>query len=155
MRKCLFALFIIVSVLVALTAGLAGGRLSMNNSPQWGNQKQSALIIPQGGYITLQADGMDTYSLEKAVLSTNETGTWKNETTSALLWTQSAVFGFDNFGTATYKDGVLYAPSKGDNKLYAVNATNGAIIWNTTVRQCDGSPCIDGDVVYVGECMGV
>ena len=97
---------------------------------------------------------MDTSSLEMAVLSTNETGTWENETTSALLWNQSAVFGFDNFGTATYEDGVLYSPSKGDNNLYAVNATNGAIIWNTTVRQCDGSPCIDGDVVYVGECMG-
>jgi outer membrane protein assembly factor BamB len=155
LRKFLFALFIVVSVLVALIAGLAVGHLSTNNTPQWRDQKQSALIIQQGGYITLQADGMDTYSLEKAVLSTNETGTWKNETTSALLWTQSAVFGFDNFGTATYKDGVLYAPSKGDNNVYAVNATNGAIIWNTTVRQCDGSPCIDGDVVYVGECMGV
>ncbi|MGB8779572.1 MAG: PQQ-binding-like beta-propeller repeat protein [Candidatus Bathyarchaeia archaeon] len=126
----------------------------MNNSPQWRNQQQGALIIPQGGYVTLQADGMDTSSLQKAVLSTNETGTWRNETTSALLWVQNTVFGFDNFGTATYMDGVLYAPSKGDNKLYAVNATNGAIIWNTTVRQCDGSPCIDGDVVYVGECMG-
>jgi outer membrane protein assembly factor BamB len=97
---------------------------------------------------------MDTSSLQKAVLSTNETGTWRNETTSALLWVQNAVFGFDNFGTATYEDGVLYAPSKGDNKLYAVNATNGDIIWNTTVRQCDGSPCIDGNFVYVGECIG-
>ena len=156
MRKCLFALFSIISVLVVvLAAGLVKGCLSMNNSPQWRNQQQGALIIPQGGYVTLQADGMDTSSLQKAVLSTNETGTWRNETTSALLWVQNAVFGFDNFGTATYKDGVLYAPSKGDNKLYAVNATNGAIIWNTTVRQCDGSPCIDGDVVYVGECMGV
>jgi outer membrane protein assembly factor BamB len=158
--KCFLALFILVSVLVSITAGLAGGQQGVSNSPQWRNQKQSALTIPQGGYITLQADGMDTYSIEKAVLSTNETGTWKNETTSALLWTQNAVFGFDNFGTATYKDGVLYAPCKGDvhapsNKLYAVNATNGAIIWNATVRQCDGSPCIDGDIVYVGECMGV
>jgi outer membrane protein assembly factor BamB len=156
LRKCLFALFGMISVLfVPLTGGLVGGRLSVSDTPQWRNQQQDALTIPQGGYITLQTDGMDTYSLEKAVLSTNETGTWENETTSALLWEQSAVFGFDNFGTATYKDGVLYAPSKGDNNLYAVNATNGAIIWNTTVRQCDGSPCIDGDVVYVGECMGV
>ncbi|MGA3191658.1 MAG: PQQ-binding-like beta-propeller repeat protein [Candidatus Bathyarchaeia archaeon] len=156
MRKCLLALFSIISVLVVvLAAGLVKGRLSTNNSPQWRKQQQGALIVPQGGYVTLQADGMDTSSLQKAVLSTNETGTWRNETTSALLWVQNAVFGFDNFGTATYKDGVLYAPSKGDNKLYAVNATNGDIIWNTTVRQCDGSPCIDGDVVYVGECMEV
>jgi len=98
---------------------------------------------------------MATSSLQKAVLSINETGTWENETTTALLWNQSTVNGFDNFGTATYEGGVLYAPSKGDNNLYAVNASNGGIIWNTTVRQCDGSPCVDGDVVYVGECMGV
>jgi outer membrane protein assembly factor BamB len=112
-------------------------------------------VIPQGGYIGLHADGSDAFSLHQAVLSTNETGTWKNETTSAFLWVQDAAYGFDNFGTATYEDGVLYAPSKGDDMLYAVNASNGAVIWNTTVRQCDGSPCIDGDVVYVGECMGV
>ena len=142
-------------LVVVMAAGLVKGRVSTNNSPQWRNQQQGALIVPQGGYVTLHADGMDTSSLQKAVLSTNETGTWRNETTSALLWVQNAVFGFDNFGTATYKDGVLYAPSKGDNKLYAVNATDDGIIWNTTVRQCDGSPCIDGDVVYVGECMGV
>jgi outer membrane protein assembly factor BamB len=142
-------------LVVILAAGLVKGNLTINNSPQWRNQQQGALIIPQGGYVTLQADGMDTSSLQKAVLSTNETGTWENETTTALLWNQSSVNGFDNFGTATYEGGVLYAPSKGDNNLYAVNASNGAIIWNTTVRQCDGSPCIDCDVVYVGECMGV
>jgi outer membrane protein assembly factor BamB len=142
-------------LVVILAAGLVRGCLSVNNSPQWRNQQQGALIIPQGGYVTLQADGMDTSSLQEAVLSTNETGTWENDTTTALLWNQSTVNGFDNFGTATYEGGVLYAPSKGDNNLYAVNASNGAIMWNTTVRQCDGSPCIDGDVVYVGECMGV
>jgi outer membrane protein assembly factor BamB len=131
------------------------GFIHLTVVPQWRNQKQTASSIPQGGYITLQADGLDAFSLHEAVLSTNETGTWMNETTSALLWMQGAVFGFDNFGTATYRDGVLYAPSKGDDKLYAVNASNGVIIWNTTVRQCDGSPCIDGDIVYVGECMGV
>jgi outer membrane protein assembly factor BamB len=125
------------------------------DTPQWRQQKQEAIMIPQGGYVDLQADGLDVSSLHQALLSTNETGTWENETASALMWNQDAVFGFDNFGTATYRDGVLYAPSKGDDNLYAVNASNGAIIWNTTVRQCDSSPCVDGDVVYVGECMGV
>ena len=122
--------------------------------PQWRNQKQSALVIPQGGYISLQAEGMDAISLTKAVLSTNETGVWRNETEYAELWRQEAVYGFDNFGTATYKDGVLYAPSKGDNNVYAINASNGDKIWNRTVRQCDASPYIDGDVIYVGECSG-
>lgn len=72
----------------------------------------------------------------------------------APLWKQDTVHGFDNFGTATYQDGVLYAPSKGDNRVYALNASNGQIIWSSNVRQCDASPCIDGNVVYVGECSG-
>lgn len=72
----------------------------------------------------------------------------------AFLWRQESVFGFDNFGTATCQGGVLYAPSKGDNKLYALNASNGYIIWSRQVRQCDGSPYIDTDLIYVGECSG-
>jgi len=150
-KKPLSILFCIIPLLVAV---YAHGSLIQNASPQWRNQKQSALVIPQGGYISLQAEGMDVVSLRKAVLSTNETGVWKNETEYAFLWRQDAVWGFDNFGTATYKDGVLYAPSKGDNNVYAINASNGDIIWNRTVRQCDASPCIDGDVIYVGECCG-
>ena len=125
--------------------------------PDWRNQKQSALVIPQGSYISLQAEGMDNVSLHKAVLSTNETGTWRNETEYAFLWKQEAVWGMDNFGTATYEDGILYAPSKGevslsDDNVYAINASNVDIIWNKTVIFCDASPCIDGDVIYVGEC---
>lgn len=120
--------------------------------PQWRNQKQSDAVIPRSGYISLQAEAIDSVSLYKAVLSTNETGVWRNETEYALLWTQPAVCGFDNFGTATYEGDILYAPSKADNKVYAINASNGDIIWNSTVRQCDASPCIDNDVLYVGEC---
>jgi len=71
-----------------------------------------------------------------------------------LLWKQESVYGFDNFGTATYKDGVLYAPSKGNNNVYALNASTGGIIWVQEVRQCDASPCIDSDIIYVGECSG-
>ena len=125
-----------------------------DSPPEWRNQRQNASVIPQGGYISLEAEGLDETLLSHAMLSTNETGAWKNETTYAFLWRQEAVFGFDNFGTATYKDGVLYAPSKGNNQVYAVNASNGEIIWNVTVRQCDASPTIDGDVIYVGECCG-
>jgi len=74
--------------------------------------------------------------------------------TKAFLWRQTNVYGLDNFGTATYKDGVAYAPSKGNNKLYAVNATDGSPIWFCQVRQCDASPYIDAYAVYVGECSG-
>lgn len=71
-----------------------------------------------------------------------------------LLWRQEGVYGLDNFGTATFKDGVLYAPSKGDNEVYALDASTGRIIWVHAVRQCDGSPYIDSDAIYVGECSG-
>jgi outer membrane protein assembly factor BamB len=127
--------------------------------PQLRNQKQSKEFISQGEYVSLQAEAEDSVSLSEAVLSANETGVWKNLAEHALLWKQDKVYGFDNFGTATYEDGILYAPSKGnhvsDGKVYAINASNGNIIWNASVRQCDASPCIDGDVIYVGECCSV
>jgi outer membrane protein assembly factor BamB len=133
--------------------------LDGDTPPQWKNQMQSASRIPNGGSIVLQADAMDVESLRQALLSTNETGTWRNLTECSFMWQQEAVYGYDNFGTATYENGVLYAPSKGDHvsdgKVYALNASNGNIIWNATVRQCDASPCIDGDVIYVGECFSV
>jgi outer membrane protein assembly factor BamB len=158
-KKSLPILSIVMIILLVLGYVTRCLVLGEDASPQWRNQKQSALVIPQGGYISLQAEGMDNVSLRKAVLSTNETGVWRNETEYAELWRQEAVYGFDNFGTATYMDGVLYAPSKGnfpnpDNNVYAVNASNGDIIWNRTVRQCDASPYIDGDVIYVCECSG-
>lgn len=126
--------------------------LADTTPPQWRNQKQSKELISQGEYVSLQAEGKDSVSLHKTVLSTNETGVWKNLTEHAFLWKQDRVSGFDNFGTATYEDGILYAPSKADARAYAINASNGDVIWNSTVRECDASPRIDGDVVYVGEC---
>ena len=129
-------------------------RIEDTTAPQWRNQKQSDVTIPCGGHVLLQAEAMDSVSLHKAVLSTNETGVWRNETEHAFLWMQPAVCGFDNFGTATYEDDIVYAPSKADNKVYAINASNGDIIWDSTVRQCDASPCIDDNVLYVGECSG-
>jgi len=124
-----------------------------HSSPLWRNQQESASQITRDQYITLQADGMDA-SLSEAILSTNETGAWRNETETAFLWKQEAVFGFDNFGTATYKDSVLYAPSKGNNRVYAVNASDGTVIWSEPVRQLDASPYIEEDVIYIGECIG-
>lgn len=154
-KKLHSTLFIIITFILTIVYLHSNHVLCPNaDAPQWRNQKQSALAISSGECISLQAEGMDTISLSKAVLSTNETGGWKNETEHAALWRQDAIYGFDNFGTATYKDCVLYAPSKGDNNVYAINASNGDIIWNKTVRQCDASPCIDGDIIYVGECSG-
>jgi outer membrane protein assembly factor BamB len=120
---------------------------------------QSASRISVGGSVVLQAEAKDTESLRWAVLSTNESGTWRNLTENSFLWKQEHVFGYDNFGTATYENGVLYAPSKGDHvsdgKVYALSASDGSIIWNAPVRQCDASPCVYEDVIYVGECFSV
>jgi len=151
MRKYLLVLLVVISLLIA---AIIYGFSRVDVSLQWRNQAQDASTISQGSYISLQAEGMDAHFLNLAILSTNETGEWKNETDHAFLWSQPCVHGFDNFGTATYKDGILYAPSKAEDKVCAVNALDGNIIWNKTVRQCDASPCIDGDVIYVGECIG-
>jgi outer membrane protein assembly factor BamB len=75
----------------------------------------------------------------------------RNENEYALLWKQPAVSGQDNWGTATYQDGVLYTVSKSYSLVYAINASNGDIIWKTVVKWSGTSPCIDGDVIYVGE----
>jgi outer membrane protein assembly factor BamB len=95
--------------------------------------------------------------LSLIIIIVSAVATWHFLLTSSnrpFLWKQESVFGFDNFGTSTYKDNVLYAPSKGNNKVYAINASNGGVIWSQEVRQCDGSPYIDTDVIYVGECSG-
>ncbi len=151
MRRYLLVSLVVISLLIS---AVIYGFFRADVSPQWRNQTQDSSLISQGSYISLQAEGMDDHSLNLAVLSTNETGEWKNETDHAFLWSQPYVHGFDNFGTATYKDGTMYAPSKADDKVYAINAANGNIIWNRTIRQCDASPCIDGGVIYVGECNG-
>jgi hypothetical protein len=91
-RSFMFFALMFVSIVGLLVAGAEFG-LVTGGAPQWRMQRQDALIIPQGGYIGLQADGLDASSLHQAVLSTNETGTWENETASAFMWSQSAVNG--------------------------------------------------------------
>jgi hypothetical protein len=108
MRKCFVMLAAVIFLsIVGLYATNTRVLGYTGDIPQWRQQRQEAIVIPQGGYVGLQADGLDVSSLHQALLSTNETGTWENETISALLWIQDAVSGFDNFGTATYKEGVL------------------------------------------------
>jgi outer membrane protein assembly factor BamB len=80
--------------------------------------------------------------------------TQQDSNAKAFSWKQSHVNGFDNFGTATYQDGLLFAPSKGNDQVFALDASNGAVIWQSSVRQCDASPCIDYDRIYVCECFG-
>jgi outer membrane protein assembly factor BamB len=151
---------LIISILT-LTLYFSHGRfyLAAGSSPQWRNQAQDSSVIPEGGCISLQAEGFDSGSLNRAVLATNETGAWRNETEHTFMWAQPAVYGFDNFGTATYENGILYAPSKSNHvaegRVFAINASDGNLIWNVTARMVDGSPCIDGDVIYIGEGFSV
>ena len=50
----------------------------------------------------------------------------------------------------TVVDGIVYVGS-GDSKVYALNAANGAQIWNyTTGGYVGSSPDVVGSVVYVG-----
>jgi len=158
-RKIVLLAFLLVPSFLFISGGILPVTSNGDSSPRWRNQTQSASTILKGGCISLQAEGLDAVSLSKAVLSTNETGAWRNMTEYSFLWKQEAVYGFDNFGTATYEDGVLYAPSKGnhvsDGKVYALNASDGSIIWSVTARMVDGSPCIDDDVIYVGEGFSV
>jgi len=158
-RKIVLPAYVLILSLMLLVGEVPLSKTGGDAPPKWRNQAQSSSTNIKGGYISLQAEGLDDVSLRKAVLSTNETGTWRNITDYSFLWKQEAVYGFDDFGTATYKDGVLYAPSKADHvsdgRVYAISASNGNIIWKINVRQCDGSPCIDGDVIYVGECFSI
>lgn len=158
--KVVFRTVLTLLLTISLIAIRFYGFASEMIPPEWRNQEQNKENILPGEYVVLQAEAKDSVSLYKAVLSTNETGVWKNLTASAFLWRQDKVFGWDNFGTATYEDGVLYAPSKSneisDGKVYAINGSNGNIIWSTmTVRGCDASPYIDDYVVYVAEGFSV
>jgi outer membrane protein assembly factor BamB len=157
-----FCSLLSLSLFLASFVSPVGGDLLYQNgdsSPLWRCQKQSSLIIPRSGYVALQAEVMDAVPLSQAVLSTNETGIWRNQTEYTYLWRQDLVSGFDNFGTATYEDGVLYAPSKGnhvaDGHVFAVNASDGGKIWSFSARMVDGSPSIDDYAIYFGEGFSV
>ena len=48
--------------------------------PEWCNQSSNVSSIPNGGTIELSAQGIADVGLEKAILCTDETGTWENIT---------------------------------------------------------------------------
>jgi hypothetical protein len=56
--------------------------------PEWSNQQQSKSYVKPGDSVVLSAKGKDDYGLSYAVLSTNETGTWKNITWFDTSWAQ-------------------------------------------------------------------
>jgi len=50
------------------------------NPPAWQSQSSNVSSIPNGGAIELRAQGIADVGLEKAILCTDETGTWENIT---------------------------------------------------------------------------
>ncbi len=72
------------------------------------------------------------------------------------LWNYTGCNGTEYGSSPTVVDGVLYAGcvgSLGGNKIFAMNATNGLSIWNSTIATAgvwDSSPVIYGDKLYVG-----
>ena len=54
--------------------------LNVDLVPSYRNARQNATVVDQDGTLNLYAEGYDYRGLDWAVLSTNETGTWKNYT---------------------------------------------------------------------------
>ncbi|AKB34214.1 cell surface protein [Methanosarcina siciliae HI350] len=77
-------------------------------------------------------------------------------TTGEQLWNINVERSF--CGSPAYKDGVLYLTTynfSGDGDLFALNATDGSIIWQQTVQRTDSTPALAYGNVYVsGGCTG-
>jgi outer membrane protein assembly factor BamB len=74
-----------------------------------------------------------------------------------LLWKANATGTNYEESAVTYIDGIAYIGScsthgQGHDKLFAVNTTNGEIIWSTFTGPGYVGPVIDNDVIYFGTC---
>jgi uncharacterized repeat protein (TIGR01451 family) len=92
-----------------------------------------------------------------------------NASTGALLWS------FQNcqidacegpFGSPAVANGVVYIGSDGINipvqgavatpgNLYALNASNGALLWSDKTGDIGGAPAVANEIVYVGSAKGL
>ncbi len=79
---------------------------------------------------------------------------------STLLWNFTAGAAIDS--SPAVKDGVVFLcsstskDSTSDGEVFALNATNGNLLWNSTVAGSivNSSPCVVDGVVYVGSFGG-
>jgi hypothetical protein len=65
--------------------------------PQWSSQTQPASKVGEGATVTLSSYWQDNIHLDKAWLSTNETGNWINYTDLYLIEFSNAISGWSNF----------------------------------------------------------
>lgn len=75
-----------------------------------------------------------------------------------LLWRANCTGTNYEESAVTYIDGVAYIGScsnhgAGHDKLFAVNTTNGEILWSTYIGPTYSGPVIDDDVLYIGTCF--
>lgn len=74
-----------------------------------------------------------------------------------LLWTANTTGTNYEESAVTYADGTAYIGScathgGGHDKIFAVNTSNGEILWSKYTGPGYVGPVIDGDVVYIGTC---
>ncbi len=74
-----------------------------------------------------------------------------------LLWKANTTGTNYEESAVAYLEGIAYIGScsthgAGHDKLFAVNTTNGKIIWSTYTGPGYVGPVIDGDVIYIGTC---
>lgn len=74
-----------------------------------------------------------------------------------LLWKANTTGTNYEESAVTYADGIAYIGScsthgAGHDKIFAVDTTNGEIIWSNDTGPGYVGPVIDGDVVYIGSC---
>jgi outer membrane protein assembly factor BamB len=74
-----------------------------------------------------------------------------------LLWTANTTGTNYEESAVTYANGIAYIGScathgAGHDKIFAVNTSNGEILWSNYTGPGYVGPVIDGDVVYIGTC---
>jgi outer membrane protein assembly factor BamB len=63
--------------------------------------------------------------------------------TGAVLWSVNGIDG----GSAAVVKGVLYLNARG---ITALNASNGTVLWNTSIQYASGMPAVANGMLYIG-----
>lgn len=112
----------------------------IDTSPLWndtaGYLGSNTTTPDVGEAIILYAMGKDDFGLDYAVLSTNETGSWKNYTEEEVTWWWNKNCSSKKnitLASDTYTKGEVYNISITDSAILNGNKTNIRIIWNDTI----------------------
>lgn len=99
--------------------------------------------------------GATTPAIEDGVLYAGGTGEVHavDAATGEVLWTFRSI-NFDAYNPPAVKDGFVYFGCLIERCVYALNASNGDIIWNYTMGGSPSTPAVAGGVVYVSSYDG-